>query len=163
MTMIRDFFKSLGGDHKLIGQLEEGVTIAQIKNIPDDVLEGMYSMAYGHYQAGKYEEAHDMFAYLSFHDHTKGRYLAGLGATCFKMGHSEQAIDVLKNAMKMDDQDPGPALNLAHCYEALGDQDKARSALGVVIARAEKNPSYKPLQQVAEAMLQNYKPSLDQG
>ncbi|WP_281645916.1 SycD/LcrH family type III secretion system chaperone [Parendozoicomonas sp. Alg238-R29] len=162
MSVIRDFFKALGGDHKLIGRLQDGVTIAQHKNIPDEVLEGIYGIAYGYFQTGKYKEAHDMFLYLSFHNHNSAKYLAGLGAACFRMGKPEQAIEPLKNATKMDKADPGPALNLAHAFEAMGETGKARSALSMVISRCEGNTSYKPLMQVAQAMLQNNAPDLDQ-
>ncbi|CAM3631731.1 tetratricopeptide repeat protein [Parendozoicomonas haliclonae] len=154
MGVLRDVLGALGGDHRLLGRLQDGVTIAQCKNIPDEVLEGIYAQGYGHYQSGNMQEAHNLFLYLSFHDHTNPRFLAAFGASCFKLGKADQAAEVLKSALDMNPSDPGPALNLAQTLESLGQHDKARDALLHVCAVSKGKDNYQPLMAMAEGMLE---------
>ncbi|MTI13647.1 SycD/LcrH family type III secretion system chaperone [Sansalvadorimonas verongulae] len=159
-SVLRNLLGALGGDHHLLGQLQDGVTIAKFKNIPDEVLESIYALGYSHFQSGNTQEAHDLFLYLSFHDHTNPRFLASFGACCLKMGKYEQAAQVLELAADMAPSDPGPALNLAHTFESMGDKDKARDALLAASARAEKQPQYQPIKQIADTMMERMAPAL---
>ncbi|WP_281648298.1 tetratricopeptide repeat protein [Parendozoicomonas sp. Alg238-R29] len=154
MSVLRNVLGALGGDHHLLGKLQDGVTIAQFKNIPDKVLESIYALAYSHYQSGNIQDAHDLFLYLSFHDHTNARFVAGFGASCLKLGKYEQAAQVLEQATEMDPNDPGPALNLAHTWESLGQKDQARDALLVASNRASKDAQFQPIKNIADSMME---------
>ena len=159
-SVLRNLLGALGGDHRLMGQLQDGVTIAQFKNIPDEVLESIYALGYSHFQSGNAQDAHDLFLYLSLHDHTNPRFLASFGACCLKLGKHEQAAQVLELAAEMAPSDPGPALNLAHAWESLGESDKARDALLAASVRAGKQPEYQPIKQIADTMMERMVPPL---
>ncbi len=161
MGALRNVLEALGGDHHLLGSLQDGISIAQKKNIPRDVLESIYALGFSHYQAGNVQKAHDLFFYLSFHDHTNPRFVAGFGASCFQMGKKEQAVQVLEIAADMDPSDPGPVLNLAQTLESLGEQDKARDTLLKVLARAAQHEQFKPVKAIAEAMMERLAPTPD--
>ncbi|MCL6271113.1 tetratricopeptide repeat protein [Sansalvadorimonas sp. 2012CJ34-2] len=158
MSALRDVLGALGGDHHLLGKLQDGVSIGQFKHVDQDLLESIYALAFNLYQAGDYEKARQVFLYLSFHDHTDARFLSGFGASCFRTGNLEQAGMVLKSAVEMDALDPGPALNLAHTYDALGQPEQARDALLQVMARSAKSSEYKPLAQIASNMMDRLAP-----
>ncbi len=162
MGVLRDVLGALGGDHHLLGQMQDGVTIAQYKNIPKELLESIYSMGYSHYQSGNIKQAHDIFLYLCFHDHKDARYYASYGASCFKMGDSQKAVDILQTACQMNPTDPGPLLNLAQSLEAEGRREEARDAFLQVCAITKDNKNYQPFFQVASTMLANVAADLGQ-
>ncbi len=158
MGAFRDLLEALGGDHRLIGKMQDGVDIAGVKKVDQNLLEGMYSLAFNHFQAGNYDKASQLFLYLSFHDHTDVRFVSGYGTCCFRIGKLEQAEAVLKQAVELNASDPGPALNLAHTYDAQGKEAEARDALFMVMARAAQNDQYKPLAQIASNMMDRLAP-----
>ena len=109
--------------------IEKEATLKQLKGVTNDELEAVYSLAFGHYQTGKYEEAHKLFQFLVLFDHLNAKYWFGLGAT-------QQALKDFQNAavsygycsfLKLDN--PKPQLHAAECFLALGDKRSAASAL----------------------------------
>ncbi len=158
MSALKNVLGALGGDHHLLGGLQDGVTMAEAKSIPADLLEAIYAMAFSQYQAGKFSEARSLFLYLSFHDHTNPRFLSGFGASCLRDGDPQQAAQVLKLAVDADSRDPGPALNLAHAWEALGEKQKARDALLMVSVRAAKEKQFESLKNLADDMMTRLAP-----
>ena len=109
--------------------IEKSATLKQMKGVTNDELEAVYSLAFGYYQTGKYEEAHKLFQFLVLFDHLNAKYWFGLGAT-------QQALRDFQNAavsygycsfLKLDN--PKPQLHAAECFLALGDKRSAASAL----------------------------------
>ena len=109
--------------------IEKRATLKEMKGVSNDELEAVYSLAFGYYQTGKYEEAHKLFQFLVLFDHLNAKYWFGLGAT-------QQALKDFKNAavsygycsfLKLDN--PKPQLHAAECFLALGDKRSAASAL----------------------------------
>ena len=109
--------------------IEKESTLKQLKGVTNDELEAVYSLAFSHYQTGKYEDAHKLFQFLVLFDHLNAKYWFGLGAT-------QQALKDFKNAavsygycsfLKLDN--PKPQLHAAECFLALGDKRSAASAL----------------------------------
>ena len=109
--------------------IQEQATLKQLKGVTNDELEAVYSLAFGYYQTGKYEEAHKLFQFLVLFDHLNAKYWFGLGAT-------QQALRDFQNAavsygycsfLKLDN--PKPQLHAAECFLALGDKRSAASAL----------------------------------
>ena len=109
--------------------IQEQATLKQLKGVTNDELEAVYSLAFGYYQTGKYEEAHKLFQFLVLFDHLNAKYWFGLGAT-------QQALKDFQNAavsygycsfLKLDN--PKPQLHAAECFLALGDKRSAASAL----------------------------------
>ena len=109
--------------------IEKRATLKQMKGVTNDELEAVYSLAFGHYQTGKYEEAHKLFQFLVLFDHLNAKYWFGLGA-------AQQALKDFQNAavsygycsfLKLDN--PKPQLHAAECFLALGDKRSSASAL----------------------------------
>jgi len=104
-------------------------TLKQLKGVTNDELEAVYSLAYGYYQTGKFEEAHKLFQFLVLFDHLNAKFWFGLGAV-------QQAEKNFKDAvvsygycsfLKLDN--PKPQLHAAECFLAMGDKRGAASAL----------------------------------
>ena len=109
--------------------IERGSTLKQMKGITNAELEAVYSLAFGYYRTGKFEEAMKLFQFLVLFDHLNAKYWFGLGAV-------QQATKDFQNAvvsygycsfLKLDN--PKPQLHAAECFLALGDKKSAASAL----------------------------------
>ena len=109
--------------------IKDNATLKQLKGVTNAELEAVYSLAFGYYQTGKYEEAHKLFQFLVLFDHVNAKYWFGLGA-------GQQALKDCQNAavsygycsfLKLDN--PKPQLHAAECFLALGDKRSAASAL----------------------------------
>ena len=106
-----------------------GATLKQLKGVTNDELEAVYSLAFGYYQTGKFEEAHKLFQFLVLFDHLNAKFWFGLGAV-------QQAQKDFKGAavsygycsfLKLDN--PKPQFHAAECFLAMGDKRGAASAL----------------------------------
>jgi len=109
--------------------IQDKATLKQLKGVTNDELESVYSLAFGYYQTGKFEEAQKLFQFLVLFDHLNAKYWFGLGAV-------QQAQKDFQNAvvsygycsfLKLDN--PKPQLHAAECFLALGDRKSAASAL----------------------------------
>lgn len=109
--------------------IEKQATLKELKGVTNDELEAVYSLAFGYYQTGKYEDAHKLFQFLVLFDHMNAKYWFGLGA-------AQQALMDYKSAavsygycsfLKLDN--PKPQFHAAECFLALGDKKSAASAL----------------------------------
>ena len=109
--------------------IQDQATLKQLKGVTNDELEAVYSLAFGYYQTGKYEDAGKLFQFLVLFDHLNAKYWFGLGA-------AQQALKDYKNAvvsygycsfLKLDN--PKPQLHAAECFLALGDKRSAASAI----------------------------------
>ena len=119
--------------------IQEQATLKQLKGVTNDELEAVYSLAFGYYQTGKYDEAHKLFQFLVLFDHLNAKYWFGLGAT-------QQALKDYQNAavsygycsfLKLDN--PKPQLHAAECFLALGDKRNAASSLEALEAYCPKD------------------------
>ena len=119
--------------------IQDQATLKQLKGVTNDELEAVYSLAFGYYQTGKYEDAHKLFQFLVLFDHLNAKYWFGLGA-------AQQALKDFKNAavsygycsfLKLDN--PKPQFHAAECFLALGDKRSAASALEALDAYCPKD------------------------
>ena len=119
--------------------IQDQATLKQLKGVTNDELEAVYSLAFGYYQTGKYEDAHKLFQFLVLFDHLNAKYWFGLGA-------AQQALKDFKNAavsygycsfLKLDN--PKPQLHAAECFLALGDKRNAASSLEALDAYCPKD------------------------
>ena len=109
--------------------IQDQATLKQLKGVTNDELEAIYSLAFGYYQTGKYEEAHKLFQFLVLFDHLNAKYWFGLGA-------AQQALKDFQNATVsygycsfLNLENPKPQLHAAECFLALGDKRSAASAI----------------------------------
>ena len=76
-----------------------GATLKEVRGITNDELEAVYSLGFGYYTTGKFEEA-------------QKKAIASYGYSSF-----------------LDLENPKPQLHAAECYLALGDKGNAASAI----------------------------------
>ncbi len=109
--------------------IERRSTLKQMRGITNAELEAVYTLAFGYYRTGKFDEALKLFQFLVMFDHLNAKYWMGLGAV-------QQVLKDYSNAvvsygycsfLKLDN--PKPQLHAAECFLAMGDKVKAASAL----------------------------------
>lgn len=133
----------------------KGGTFKDLKNMSDDAMEAIYSVAYNLYQGGKYEEAQKVFQFLCFYDHFNRKYFMGLGACQQMMKQYDNAIEIFTFATVLDADDPRPMIYIGDCHLAKGDKEKARMSYETALEWAGDNSEYTEEKQRAEGMLEN--------
>ncbi|WP_394065623.1 SycD/LcrH family type III secretion system chaperone [Alcaligenes sp. WGS1538] len=110
-----------------------GATVAQAKGITADECEAMYTFGHSLYGQGKYEDAFKIFARLVTYNHMESRYQMALASAMQMTGRYQEALQqyIVVTVMRLDD--PVPVFHSAECQLALGQPEKARDSLELLI------------------------------
>ena len=106
-----------------------GATMKQLRGISNEELEAVYSLGFGYYTTGKFEEAQKLFEFLVLFDHLSTKYWFALGAVQQARKDYQKAIASYGYSSFLDLENPKPQFHAAECYLALGDKDNAASAI----------------------------------
>jgi len=109
--------------------IKDNSTLKQLKGVTNDELEAVYSLAFGYYKTGKYDEALKLFQFLVLFDHLNKKYWMGLGATQQVLKDYQGAVSSYGYCSFLDLSNPKPQLHAAECFLALGDKRNAASSL----------------------------------
>lgn len=112
--------------------VENNATLKELQGITNAELEAVYSLAFGYYQTGKYDEAGKLFQFLVLFDHLNPKFWLGVGAVQQIRKDYKAAIQSYCYASFLDLSNPKPQLHAAECYVALGDKENALSALAAL-------------------------------
>ncbi len=116
-----------------------GATMKEVRGITNDELEAVYSLGFGYYTTGKFEEAQKLFEFLVLFDHLSTKYWFALGAVQQAQKDYQKAIASYGYSSFLDLENPKPQLHAAECYLALGDKGNAASALLALEQYAPQN------------------------
>lgn len=106
-----------------------GATMKEVRGITNDELEAVYSLAFGYYRTGKFEDAQKLFEFLVLFDHLNAKYWFALGAVQQARRDYAKAIASYGYSSFLDLENPKPQFHAAECYLALGDKENAASAI----------------------------------
>ena len=109
--------------------MKDNATLKQLKGVTNAELEAVYSLAFGYYQTGKFEEALKLFQFLVLFDHLNKKYWMGQGAVQQVLKDYQGAIVSYGYCSFLDLENPKPQLHAAECYLAMGDRRSAASAI----------------------------------
>ncbi len=155
MGAFKDTLKALGTDHKAVGLLHKGTTIAECKGIDARLLEGIYALGHQHYKNKNFELSSKIFRYLCIHDHTDSRYMTALGASEYQRGEYLQAQYILENAVDLDPRNPDACLNLAMSQIAQNEYQQAAENLKQTINLSKGKTAYAGELRSAQTLLNN--------
>ena len=133
----------------------KGGTFKDLKDMSDDAMEAIYSVAYNLYQGGKYDEAQKVFQFLCFYDHFNRKYFMGLGACQQMMKEYENAIEIFSFATILDSDDPRPMLYIGDCRLAMGSKNEAKIAYEAALEWAGDKEEFAEDKERAQSMLEN--------
>ena len=141
-------------EDELLSFIEDGGTMAMLRNIPDDAVEQMYAVAFNYFESAKYEQAHKIFQLLCTLDHYQVRFFMGLGACRQELQQYELAIDAYSFVTLIDVNEPRAPFHAAECYLSLGNMKAAESGFYAANHFGKTQPAYSELAQRASAMLE---------
>ncbi len=142
-------------DNQLLDFFGNGGTFKDLKDMSDDAMEAIYSVAYNLYQGGKYLEAQKVFQFLCFYDHFNRKYFLGLGACQQMLKQYDKAIEIFSFTTILDSDDPRPMLYIGDCHMAKGDKDSARIAYETSLEWASDSEEYAQDIERVKIMLEN--------
>jgi len=120
----------------LLEGLREGATVADLKGVTPDMLEGVYALAHRFYQSGQLEEAETFFRFLCLYDFYNAEYALGLGAVLQLKRDHEAAIGMYAVAQTLALDDDRPMFHVGQCRLAQGKLQQARECFESVARRA---------------------------
>lgn len=110
-------------------EFANGATLKEVRGITNDELEAVYSLGFGYYNTGKFEDAQKLFEFLVLFDHLSSKYWFALGAVQQARKDFQKAIASYGYSSFLDLENPKPQFHAAECYLALGDKANAASAI----------------------------------
>ena len=116
-----------------------GATMKEVKGITNDELEAVYSLGFGYYNTGKFDDAQKLFEFLVLFDHLNTKYWFALGAVQQAKKDFQKAIASYGYSSFLDLENPKPQFHAAECFLALGDKSNAASALLALEQYAPQN------------------------
>ena len=119
--------------------VKDGSTLKQLKGVTNDELEAVYSLAFGYYQTGKYDDALKLFQFLVLFDHLNQKYWMGMGAVQQVMKDYQNAVVSYGYCSFLKLDNPKPQLHAAECFLAMGDKRNAASSLEALEAYCPKD------------------------
>ncbi len=109
--------------------IERGATLKQLKGVTNAELEAVYSLAFGYYRTGKFDEALKLFQFLVLFDHLNQKFWMGLGAVQQVLKDYQSAVTSYGYCSFLKLDNPKPQLHAAECFLAMGDKRNAASSL----------------------------------
>ena len=119
--------------------VKDGATLKEIRGITNDELEAVYSLGFGYYRTGKFEDAQKLFEFLVLFDHLSSKYWFALGAVQQARKEWQKAIASYGYSSFLDLENPKPQFHAAECYLAIGDKANAASAILALENYAPRN------------------------
>ena len=109
--------------------VKDNATLKQAKGVTNGELEAVYSLAFGYYRTGKYDEALKLFQFLVLFDHLNAKFWFGLGATQQAIKDYQGAVASYGYCSFLNLENPKPQYHAAECFLAIGDKRNAASSL----------------------------------
>jgi type III secretion system low calcium response chaperone LcrH/SycD len=129
----------------------------ELMEVPEELLENIYALAYHKYQRGEYDQASSLFQYLLTFDERCYKYLLGLAACLHRLKQYEGAGNVYMMASLQKPTDPVAFYHAADCWIHEQNWPLAEGALEMAIRASSVDPKYKELGERAQLMLKHLK------
>lgn len=131
MTAAAGSLGSIDAIKKELLQAIDHESLEKIRLASKEFSEGAYAYAWHHYEAGRYQEAYDLFVLLAALRNGEKKIWMGLGATAQMLKRYQEATEAYSVAAHLDEElkDPYPHFHAAECFYTVGDVKNAWRAL----------------------------------
>ncbi|MEO1020321.1 MAG: SycD/LcrH family type III secretion system chaperone [Pseudomonadota bacterium] len=133
--------------------LVKGGTLAELRGITRDELEGIYAIAYSELGQKHFQKAEELYTFLCLFDHNTKKNWMGLGVSRQMTEKYRDAVAAYYVGASKDLDDPAPALKTGECFLAVGELEKAERAFKTAAHLASQEAKFEGLKKSAEAML----------
>lgn len=124
-----------------------------------DELKRLYERGYDAWNENKYEEATEIFAFLTLHKPLERNFMFAFACAIKEQGEYKHALTLFTHTLAMQPDDPFSIFHIAECLLNLQENEAARDALDSVISLCyEKNIQnirYSYLRERADMLLLN--------
>lgn len=127
-----------------------GKSFAEALQLTKQNLEDIYTMGYTSYNAGQYQEAKNIFNFLTLMNREEPRYFFGAAAAYHMLKDYPNAIAFYTYCTMLDLLNPLPWYHLGDCYMHEGQKHEAAVAFDYVLARTKGNPIYSKIETRAQ-------------
>lgn len=121
---------------ELVQSIENGATLKDINDIPDDTMDGIYKLAYDFYHQGKLDDAESLFRFLYIYDFYRPDYAMGLAAVLQLKKNYAKAIEFYALAYSLSNDDMRPVFYAGQCNLMLRKLVQARTCFESVIEKS---------------------------
>jgi tetratricopeptide (TPR) repeat protein len=126
---------------QIVLRIVSGETWRESLRLPRDTIDLLYTGAKAIFEDGRFQEATDCFAFLSWFDARQYDFWMALGHSQFHCAHHEGAISSYGVASHCLPEESWPHIYSATCFEALGDFEQASQCMKEGIGLERKKPS----------------------
>lgn len=119
------------------GCLDDQLTLKEIHQIPEIMMENLYAHAYQFYQQGKLDNAETFFKFLCMYDFYNTDYFMGLAAVYQLKKHYQKAADLYAVVFAMKNDDYRSVFYAGQCQVMLGEKVKARRYFELIEEQSE--------------------------
>lgn len=136
----------------LVKMRKEGKTLSEVVGLDHSLLEQTYAYAYTHYNAGKYQDALQLFEFLTHMDSKSFKFVFGYAACYYQMKNYELASFLFFAALNLESNNALAAYHLADCFLKKGMVVEGHEVLDMTIDLASQNKEYAYLKERARLM-----------
>ncbi len=125
----------------------------EVLGFDDAYVEALYAAGYQYFEAGDYNKAIPFFRLLMDVDFKNARYMAALGSCYFGKKEWEKALIFFVLTANAVPKDPMSYFHIAECYIEMNLLEAATFFLNGTIINASNIPTFAPIKNRAEFML----------
>lgn len=118
--------------------VNEGLTLKDVHDLPDEMMEGLYAHAYDFYHKGQLEEAATFFRFLCIYDFYNADYYMGLAAVYQLQKQFQKAADIYAVAFSLAENDYRPVFYTGQCQLMMNKANKAKQCFELVIEHCQE-------------------------
>lgn len=127
--------------------MKEGMTLQEATGLSDEILEEIYTLAYGYYNQGKYNESIALFEFLSNTAPKNYKYVLGLASSYHQLEAYEIAALSFYIAAELEPHNPIPAYFLLDCLLKQKEFEAAEEAVDITMLICGDKAEYRDLKE----------------
>jgi tetratricopeptide (TPR) repeat protein len=132
-------------EKKFNEQISQGLTVQEIANVDDTVMDTLYQGAKHLYEQGVFPDAAYAFFLLTSLNPKKYLFWRGLAYAELQQMHYQGALDAFSSLISANPHDPTSYIAMSRCHEELGDILHAIDAIDQALACIDEKDEYSHL------------------
>lgn len=138
----------------LAEEAKSGRPLHEILELPERLMDNLYTVAFQNYERGNYQLSADLFRFLLALKGDEYSYLMGLAASVQKLGSLEEAAQLFMLATVAEPLDPVAYFHAGSCLLQMGEEELAQVAFEMVIRTSGETEEFSELKERARLILE---------
>lgn len=127
--------------------MKEGMTIQEATGLSDEMLDEVYTLAYGYYNQGKYNESVSLFEFLANTAPKNYKYVFGLASCYHQLKAYDDSAVGFYYAAQLESDNPIPAYYLLDSFLKQNELEAAEEAADITMIICGDKPEYRDLKE----------------